>query len=308
MQRRARIAVIGSSNTDMVVKTERIPAPGETVLGGDFVMVPGGKGANQAVAAARLGGDVAFVARVGTDVFGDRSVESIGLAGVDTRSVLRDLAVPSGVALIFVDARGQNSIVVAPGANMALRPACVESARPAIASADVLVLQCEVPLETVAAAIRIGKELGKLVILNPAPAQRLPDGFLDGVSVITPNEVEASLLLGCDVGDDPACVEAARALVARGVGAAVITRGARGAVAVSRGRVHEVPARRVQVVDTTAAGDCFTGALACALGEGTELGPALHFANAAAALSVTRMGAHPSLPTRAEVDAFIAQR
>lgn len=299
---RARVVVVGSSNTDMVVRTRRIPAPGETVLGGDFQMVPGGKGANQAVAAARLGAEVTLVARVGADVFGEQAIASIGAAGVSTRYILRDAAAPSGVALIFVEEAGQNSIVVAPGANARLRPEDVDAARPAFAAADVVVLQLEVPLETVGRAISLAREVGKQVILNPAPAADLPAGFLEGVTVITPNEVEAAMLLGWPMDKPLDGEEAARALLDRGVSAAVVTLGPQGAAVATSGRTWRVEALPVQPVDTTAAGDCFTGALACALGEGQEIGAAVAFANAAAALSVTRPGAQPSMPTRQEVE------
>jgi ribokinase len=301
----ARIVVVGSSNTDMVVKTERIPAPGETVLGEGFVMVPGGKGANQAVAAARLGAEATFVARLGADVFGDQSAASISAAGVDTTWLARDPSHPTGVALIFVDAIGQNSIVVAPGANMAVSRDDVDRARPALERANVLVLQCEIPIETVGHAIELGKELGKTVVLNPAPARPLPEGLLLGLDVVTPNEVEACTILGhaWDESFDPA--QAARELLGLGASAAIITLGARGAVVAAAGQVRRVPPRAVRAVDTTAAGDCFTGALACALGEGASLDTAVDFATAAAAISVTRMGAMPSLPSRREVEALL---
>ncbi len=303
----ARVVVVGSSNTDMVVKAERIPAPGETVLGGAFVMTPGGKGANQAVAAARLGGMVSLVARVGADVFGDEAVRNIAAAGVDTRFISRDPDAPSGVALIAVDAQGQNSIAVAPGANARLSPEDVERARPAFAGADVVTLQFEVPIETVAAAIALARELDVMVILNPAPVLALPSGYLDGVDILIPNETEAAMLLG----DDPDVafdgVQAGQRLLALGVGTAVVTLGAAGAVAVSTSGVHLAAGRAIDAVDTTAAGDCFTGALAVALGEGRELRSALQFANAAAALSVTRLGAQASMPTRQQVEAILAE-
>lgn len=308
MAKRAKVVVIGSSNTDMAVKTPRIPAPGETVLGGDFMMTSGGKGANQAVAAARLGAEVTLVARVGTDVFGDRTVANIGAAGVNTKHIVRDSRAASGVALICIAEDGQNSIVVAGGANNRLAPEDVDAARPALEAADVVALQFETPLNTVAYAIRLAKELGKKIIVNPAPARSLPEGFLKGVDVITPNEMEAAMLLGLAPDEPLDGADAAKRLLVLGVGAAVVTLGAEGAVSGTRGRVQQIPGKRVTAIDTTAAGDCFTGALACALGEGQELGPAISFANAAAALSVTRLGAQTSMPTRAEVEALIQQR
>jgi ribokinase len=306
--RAARVVVVGSSNTDMVVKMPRIPAPGETMLGGDFFMVAGGKGANQVVACARLGADTTFIARVGSDVFGDRAIATIGAAGVHTNYIARDAEAPSGVALILVDAQGQNAIGVAPGANMRLTPEDVRAALPAIEAADVVVLQLEIPLETVSCAIGLAKEREKIVILNPAPAAKVPEGFLRGVDVLTPNAVEAAMLVGRECDGSVDCAQAARALLEEGVGAVVVTLGEKGALAATPDRIQEIPPRRVKAVDTTAAGDCFTGALACALGEGRELGQAVYFANAAAALSVTRMGAQTSIPTRQEVEAFIARR
>lgn len=308
MRTAARIVVVGSSNTDMVVRTPRIPSPGETVLGGEFVMTQGGKGANQAVAAARLGAQVSLVARVGQDVFGTQAVASISTAGVDTSFIVRDDTAPSGVALIFVDGSGQNSIVVAPGANSRLSPEDVDAARPAFQAASVVVLQLEIPLNTVTRAIELAKELDKTVVLNPAPvpAQQFP---MAGVDVVTPNEVEAAMLLGHSIQSPYEARDAAVALVRRlGVGAAVVTMGSRGAVVATMDRVQEIPGKKVTAVDTTAAGDCFTGALATALAEGMALGPAAHFANAAAALACTRMGAQASMPYRNEVEAFIGRR
>jgi ribokinase len=308
MSKRAKVVVIGSSNTDMAVKTPRIPGPGETVLGGDFMMTSGGKGANQAVAASRLGAEVTLVARVGTDMFGDRTVAHIGAAGVNTKYIVRDDMSASGVALICIGQDGQNSIVVAGGANNRLSPADVDAALPAIEDADVVTLQFETPLETVAHAIQIAKRLGKQVIVNPAPALDLPSDFLRGVDVITPNEVEAGMLLGLAPDERLDGADAAQRLLVLGVGAAVVTLGSSGAVSGVQGRVQRIPGKRVKAIDTTAAGDCFTGALACALGEGQELGPAVSFANAAAALSVTRLGAQTSMPARAEVESLIRQR
>ncbi len=308
MVKSAKVVVIGSSNTDMAVKTPRIPAPGETVLGGDFMTTSGGKGANQAVAASRLGAEVTLVARVGMDVFGDRTVANIAAAGVSTKFVVRDDRAPSGVALVCIAENGQNSIVVASGANARLSPADIDAALPAIEDADVVVLQFETPLETVQHAIRLAKELGKTIIVNPAPARELPAGFLSGVDVITPNEVEAAMLLGLAPDEALDGADMARRLLVLGVGSAIVTLGGEGAICGTPGCVQRIPGRRVIAVDTTAAGDCFTGALACALGEGQELGPAISFANAAAALSVTRFGAQTSMPIRSEVEALIHQR
>lgn len=298
-----RIVVVGSSNTDLVVRAPRLPAPGETVLGGAFLRAHGGKGANQAVAAARLGAQVTFVARLGRDSFGDEAAAHFAAEGLDTRYLGRDPEAPSGVALIGVDVgRGENAIIVAPGANMRLSVQDIEAAEEAIRSASVVVCQLEVPLEAVAAALSVARAAGVTTILNPAPAQPLPEEFLRLATVLTPNEGEAALLAG-DPGLAPA--EAARILRKRGVANVLVTLGPEGALLVNEAGETRIPARRApEVVDTTAAGDCFTGALAVAIGEGRSLEQAAQFAGTAAAISVTRSGAQPSLPTRAEVDAL----
>ncbi|MCC6190065.1 MAG: ribokinase [Anaerolineales bacterium] len=296
------LVVVGSSNTDLIVRAPQLPRAGETVLGGNLATAAGGKGANQAVAAARLGARVTFVARIGADVFGQQAVVGLERAGLDLRYLVRDPAAPSGVALIVVDAQGQNLIAVAPGANQGLTPADVEAARPALAKAQVLLLQLETPVETVLAAARAGRAAGLIVILNPAPARPLPAELYALLDYVTPNEREAAALTG---QAEPEA--AAGALLARGVGAAVITLGAAGAWLADRwGRRQRVPAFQVRPVDTTAAGDAFNGALGVALARGLPLPEAARYAHAAAALSVTRAGAQPSLPAQAEVEAFLA--
>jgi ribokinase len=302
----ARVVVIGSSNTDMVVKAARIPQPGETVLGGEFVMVPGGKGANQAVAAARLGAEVTFVARLGADLFGEASLRNFREAGIRTEAVARDEEAASGVALILVDAGGENAIAVAPGANARLTPADVDRAEDAIRAADVVVLQLEVPMATVLHALRLAKRHGRQVILNPAPSAPLPDEAFGLIDILTPNETEAEMLLGGGAAGLGGIAPTAEALRAKGVGTVIVTLGREGAFVVHPGGSYHVAGRHVETVDTTAAGDAFTGALACALAEGRELTAALEFATAAAALSVTRLGAQSSLPDRAAVEAFLA--
>lgn len=302
----ARVAVVGSSNTDMVARTGRIPTPGETVMGREFQMLPGGKGANQAVAAARLGAEVTFIACLGTDVFGDRALEGFQKEGMVTRFIFRDEDEPSGVALIFVDEAGENVIVVAPGANDRLTPQHVEQAREAIIAADVLVMQLETPLETVERAAEIAHAANVPVVLNPAPARDLPASLLRRVTCITPNESEAALLAGLKGCHQRSEEDIARELLQRGPEMVVMTRGARGALCVSQDEVLAVPAPKVQAVDTTAAGDAFNGALAVALAEKRPLREALSWAAAAAALSVTRAGAQPSLPTRSQVQEFLS--
>lgn len=300
-----RVLVVGSSNTDMVIRVPRIPPPGETVLGGEFQMAAGGKGANQAVAAARAGGRVTFVARVGDDIFGDRALAVFRADGVETRFVARTPGAPSGVALINVDDRGENSISVASGANALLSVADVEAAAAAFDGADIVLLQLESPLDTVEAAIREAQRRGVPIVLNPAPARELDNTLLSRVSVLTPNEHEAGLLAGVIVEDEPGAREAARRLRARGSRSVVITRGARGVYASAEAFEGSLPAFPVEPVDTTAAGDVFNGALAVALVEKLGLADAVRFAQAAAAISVTRPGAQPSAPTRAEIEAFL---
>jgi ribokinase len=300
-----RVLVVGSANTDMVLRVPRIPRPGETVLGGAFTMAGGGKGANQAVAAARAGGIVTFVARVGDDVFGERALAAFGADGIDTRFVLRTAGKASGVALINVDERGENSIAVASGANDRLSIADVDAAAEPFAAADVVLLQLESPLETVAAAVRRAGERGKPVILNPAPARPLDERLLAGISVLTPNESEAELLSGTAVRDDDGVRAAAARLRARGPRTVIVTLGERGVYALAPETEGFLPAFRVEAVDTTAAGDVFNGALAVALAEKKALPEALCFAQAAAAISVTRPGAQPSAPTRAEIEALV---
>lgn len=302
------IVVVGSSNTDMILQMAHIPRPGETILGGTFSMAAGGKGANQAVGAARAGGHVTFVARVGEDVFGEQAIQGFVRDGINVDPILRDREAPSGVALIFVAADGENSIGVASGANGRLSPQDVENARDVITSADVLVMQLETPLETVKAAAQIASSAGVRVILNPAPARPLGDDILRHVSILTPNESEAELLTGVKVADDAGAAEAARVLLGKGIDTVLVTLGAKGAL-IATGDGHElVPGFAVRAVDTTAAGDVFNGALAVALAEGRPLREAVRFANGAGALSVTKLGAQPSAPARADIDAFISGR
>ncbi|MCL6431058.1 MAG: ribokinase, partial [Anaerolineae bacterium] len=282
-----RVVVVGSSNTDMVVKVPRIPGPGETVLGGRFVMAAGGKGANQAVAAARLGAEVTFVGRLGRDMFGRQTEENLRREGINTRFIAWDEVVPSGIALIMVSAEGENSIAVAPGANGEMTPADVERAEEAIAAADVLLLQLEVPLAAVRRALDIARGHEVRVILNPAPAAPLPDEVLRDVDLLTPNQHEAALLAGMQ-GAEPA--EMAQALLARGVPMVVMTLGGRGALIAGPEGMELVPAFRVEPVDTTGAGDAFNGALACGMAQGRPLREAVRYASATAALATTVMG------------------
>ena len=303
---RPSIVVVGSSNTDMIIRLDRIPRPGETIIGGEFVTAAGGKGANQAVGAARAGGRVIFVARVGRDMFGDRALAGFVKDRIDVSCIVRDGAAASGVALIFVAKDGENSIAVASGANASLSPADVSRAATAILGADALVMQLETPLATVQAAADLAARAGVRVILNPAPARPLPDRLLRRVSILTPNETEAELLTGIRVADRASAARAAAKLRARGVDAVIVTLGRRGAFVSEPGGERLVPGFKVKAVDATAAGDVFNGALAVALGEGRPLPDAARFANAAAALSVTKLGAQPSAPRRREIERLLA--
>jgi ribokinase len=298
----AEIVVIGSTNTDMVVKTAYLPKPGETLMGGEFFMNPGGKGANQAVAAARLGGKVSFITKIGRDVFGDESLDNFKKVGINTEYVLVDEQTPSGVALINVDEQAENVIVVAPGANAHLSVQDIDRAAEAIKNADIVLLQLEIPLETVEYTCKLAKQLGKKVVLNPAPATRLPDELLEGLFAITPNETETELLTGIKITDEASTTEAGNALRNKGVQNVIITLGSEGAFYLSLTEKMQVPGYKVKAVDTTAAGDTFNGALAVKLAAGFTIPEAIDFGNKAAALSVTRLGAQASCPSKQEVE------
>lgn len=296
------ILVVGSSNTDMVIQSPHLPRPGETVLGGTFFMNPGGKGANQAVTAARLGARVTFIGKTGSDIFGHQSQQLFEEEGIDTSYVFSDSKNPSGVALITVDARGENCIVVASGANAHLTPGDLKSAEEAIEQAGIILMQLEIPIETVEYVAETAARKNKRVILNPAPACPLSLQLLRNLYAITPNQTEAEFISGIRITDKKSALQAARAIYKMGVKHVIITLGSRGALVYSRGLHAEIPAVPVEAVDTTAAGDVFNGALTVALSEGRELSDAIRFANKAAALSVTRSGAQASSPYRNEVD------
>lgn len=298
----SKITVVGSSNVDLVVTVSHLPAPGETILGKDFMQALGGKGANQAVGAARLGAKVTFVARIGDDSYGEMCLAAYQQAGIQTDFVLKTHDTPNGIALIGVAENGENSIIVVSGANMNLTPEDVRAAEDEIRTSDALLLQLEIPDAANQRAIEIAHQYQIPIILNPAPYHALPREWLQKVTVLTPNEHEAHQMLGGAANNEE---ELAKGILGLGVQSAVITMGARGALAAgSWGRVF-VPAREVKPVDTTGAGDAFNAALTVALAEGSLLHEAVKFASAAAALSVTKAGAQPSLPTRAEVEAFL---
>jgi ribokinase len=297
----SRIIVIGSSNTDMVIKSKKLPLPGETILGGVFLMNPGGKGANQAVAAARLGGHVTFITKTGNDIFGHNAVQLFGEERIDTRYIVKDAHNPSGVALISVDENGENSIVVAPGSNGTLSASDINDEIFEADPADLLLLQLEIPLGTVESAAKKAVRKGYRVILNPAPARQLSDDLLSCLYLITPNETEAEFLTGIKVKDAATAEKAAIALQNRGVQNVVITMGGTGAYLLSGGKSKMISVEPVHAVDTTAAGDVFNGALAVAVSEGKDIEDAVSFANKAASISVTRMGAQASAPYRKEI-------
>lgn len=307
LRQAVKVVVVGSANMDMVAFTPRLPAPGETVLGTRFEMACGGKGANQAVACARLGADTWFIGRVGTDAFGDMLLQSFHEAKVHTEFVQRDEETSSGVALIFVDEQGQNEIVVAPGANRRVSPKDIEAARTVWDNAEALLIQLEIPTETVGYAIGEATQYGLLVVLNPAPAPRrpLPEEWFGLVDVWTPNEREIEGLTGIGVTDLESAERAAKALLNKGAKAVVLTLGANGALAATPDFIRHFPSFPVQVVDTTAAGDAFAAALTVRLAEGAPIDEAVIFANAAGAIACTKVGAQPSMPTRSEVDRLL---
>ncbi len=304
----ARITVVGSLNMDFIVRTPRIPQPGETIVGGEFHTAPGGKGANQAVAAARLGGRVSMVGQVGNDAFAQALLEGLDVDGVDRTFVTRDRVAATGVAFIVVDEAGENTIVVASGANMHLSPADMAAAESAITEADVLLLQLEIPLATVVQAARVAHAHGVTVILNPAPACPLPHELLSLVDVLVPNAGETAQLTHSPVRNQAEIEAAAIALCELGVNTAVLTLGKRGALLVEKGEKKLVPAFEVASVDTTAAGDAFVGGFAVAVAEGRTLTEAVRWGNATGALATTQLGAQPSLPTRRAVEALLATR
>jgi ribokinase len=295
------IVVVGSTNTDMVVRSDHLPAPGETILGGKFLMNQGGKGANQAVAASRLGGEVLFISRIGDDIFGKQAIQNLKNEGIDIRFVSVDPENPSGVALITVDKKSENCIVVAPGSNMNLKPEEIKKAMHQIEMAKIVLLQLEIPIDTVEFVIQIAKRNKQKVILNPAPATELNPALLKGITIITPNETEAEILTGIPVKNAGSAKKAAGVLHSYGIDNVLITMGARGTYIFTNKYSEMIPAPKVNPVDTTAAGDTFNGALAVAVSEDMDILNAVQFANQAAAISVTRFGAQASTPYRSEL-------
>ena len=297
-----KIVVIGSSNTDMVIKAERFPSPGETIIGNTFMMNPGGKGANQAVAAARMGGDVTFITKTGNDIFGKQSIEQYNAEGIRTDCIFSDPENPSGVALIAIDANGENSILVASGANGTLSVGDIETVKSEIETAGLLVMQLEIPIETVEYAAEIASQNGVKVILDPAPAQSLSSRLLQQLYIITPNSTEAERLTGVHVHDRESAERAADCLNKQGVEIVIITLGADGALVKDGDQYHHIPAEKVKAIDTTAAGDTFNGALCVGLSEGLNIVDAVKMACKVSAIAVTRMGAQSSIPYRKELE------
>lgn len=304
----ATICVVGSSNIDLISRVPRLPRLGETLIGHSFHMGYGGKGANQAVMAARLGARVTMVTRVGRDVFGEGTLKNYSDQGIDTRHVGFDEERSSGVAPIFVDEHAENFIVIIPGANMGLTPGDARAARGAILGADVLCCQLEIPIETTLEAFRIARSGGVRTILNPAPAMPLPDELLSLTDICIPNEVEIQQLTGVNAATLPEAEEAARELLRRGPAAVVLTLGDRGALVIDAEGAHHVPAVKVEAVDPTGAGDAFVGSLAVFIAEGFDLREATGRAVALASLSVTRIGTQISFPVRSQADAFLTER
>lgn len=301
------IVVVGSSNMDLVAKAARIPVVGETLTGTDFFMVCGGKGANQAVAAAKLGGEVIFVAKLGKDVFASKSLENFKSVNINTTYIEQLDGVASGIAMIAIDDNGQNTIIVIPGANGELKPADVDKAEADIASAAVVVAQLEVPIETVEQAAKVANKNNVLFILDPAPARELSDELLSMVDIIKPNETEAEALTGVKVTDEATAGKAADVLLAKGVKTVIITLGDKGLMLASKDGREMIASNKVQAVDSTAAGDAFTGAVAFGLANGKSIKEAVVYANVVASISVTRYGAQPSMPTFEEVREYLGK-
>ena len=296
-----KIVVIGSCNTDMVVKAKRLPNPGETILGGTYYMNSGGKGANQAVAAARLGAEVTFVSKIGYDLFGLQAIETYKTEKINTDYVYTDSHNQSGVALISVDEKGENSIIVAPGANSSLNKEDIDKVSGKIKEADLILMQLEIPLETVEYAASLANEYGKKVVLNPAPANLLNDDFLKKIYAILPNRIEAEMLSGIKVTDEKSALKAAKVISGKGIDNVVITLGKDGAFVKEKDYCVMVPGLKVEAVDTTGAGDVFCGAFSVCISMGYSVEKCVEFANAASALAVTRFEAQTAIRYRREI-------
>ena len=306
METTNNIVVIGSSNVDMIIRGDRIPKPGETIIGGKFYKAAGGKGANQAVAAARAGGRVTFLSRVGNDVFGQEAIQGYRNDKINVNYVKVDHTESTGIALILVDSKGENCISVASGANMKLDKSDIKDATIELDNADVVLMQLETPIETIEYIIKSLKNKQVKTILNPAPALKISDDLLAHLTIITPNETEVELLTGVIVNDEKDALKASKILLDKGVKNVIITMGKKGAFLHSELGSILIPSFEVNALDTTAAGDTFNGAFAVAVAEGKALEDAVKYANAAAAISVTKMGAQPSIPLKKEIENFLS--
>ena len=300
-----KVVVVGSSIMDLAVKVQRRPNKGETIVGESFCMYIGGKGTNQAIAAARLGSIVHMVGCIGCDSFGDLFLENFKRDKINTDFVIRDPVIGTGIGTPVIDANGDNSIIIVPQANMMLSPKNVETAAEVIANADILMLQLEVPLDTSQRAAEIAKTNGTIVILNPAPACEIPESLFRLVDILIPNQTEAELLSGISINDDDSVKRVAEVLLSKEITVLIITLGELGAILFKDNKTTLIPPRVVDVVDTTGAGDAYCGALAASLAEGKKIEDAVYFASAAGALAVTKMGAEPSMPTRQDMEVFI---
>jgi len=302
-----KVAVVGSFMYDLVATASRRPKTGETLIGDSFGMFLGGKGANQAIAASRTGASVTMVGRLGNDLFGNRFLEKFSEEGIKTDFVIQDTKNGTGVGMPLIDASGDNSIVIIPQANMALTVENIDKAETVIADSDVLVLQCEVPMEANKRAAEIANKNDTLVILNPAPACEIPDAILSLTDLLTPNETETEILTGMPTHSNEQAIEAAHNLLSKGIKTVILTLGSRGSFFLTEKMDKLIPAYSVNVIDTTAAGDAYCGALAASLAKGTHIEEAVKIANAAGALAVTKLGAEPSLPTKKAIDQLLAQ-
>lgn len=304
-----KIVVVGSSNVDLIIKGDKIPKHGETVIGGTFYKAAGGKGANQAVAASRAGGEVSFITCVGNE-YGEETISGLVKDGINVDHVKRDLSVSTGIALILVDKNGENSISVASGANLSLTKSDIQKAEELIGTADVLLMQLELPLDVIEKAAEIAFSAGVKTILNPAPApaQPLSDELLKCITLLTPNESEAELLTGIEIKKEADAVKAAAMIIDKGVEIVIVTMGSKGALLATKDESRIIVGHKVDAKDTTSAGDAFNGALAVAIAEKKSLDEAIEFANAAAAISVTRLGAQPSAPYREEFELMMISK
>ncbi len=302
----ARILVIGSLNMDLVVRVPRIPKPGETIIGTDALQkIPGGKGANQAYCSARLGAEVTMIGRVGDDAFGEQLVTNLKKINVNTHNIICNAEASTGIAMIIVDKSGQNSIVVSQGANKCIVPSDISHVEKEFQSANLILLQLEIPLPAVIEAAQLAKKYGVKVILNPAPAQKLSDELLSLTDILVLNETEAAILSECNVDTDNGAKQAAAKLHQCGVKNIIMTRGSRGALLMTENKIVDFPAFPIQAVDTTGAGDAFVGSLAVAIAEGKSITESIRFGNAAGALASTKHGAQPSMPGRDDLDKLL---